>query len=267
MKAITTAAGLILPLAVSVAICGPALAKSKTSKAETSSKTSVVESKEKKTADKSDDKVSEKDETSSEVADEPGDEASETVDETAAAPVDEKKQKVIEELLEVTNISSRVELIRRAFWRSALMSFARAASKAVKDDPKFAKADREELVDEISARSKKMGVRYQELLKKEIDLDKEINAIAARVYAKHFTTEELQNIVDFYKTPTGIKARQVMPEVAKEALTTTQVVMEPRLKKVVEQVMLEEIPESSSNGKKKAEEPASSTKTEPSSEG
>ncbi|MBX9692842.1 MAG: DUF2059 domain-containing protein, partial [Cyanobacteria bacterium] len=75
---------------------------------------------------------------------------------------------------------------------------------------------------------------------KEINLASIINDIATRVYAKHFSTKELQNIVEFYKTPTGEKARKMMPFVARESLENTQKLMEPKLQKIVSQVLEED---------------------------
>ncbi len=153
---------------------------------------------------------------------------------------DAEKKKVINDLLHLTDLDSRIELIKRACWRSALHAFATAASQSIKADPKNAKASKDELVDLIAERSRVMSKRYTELFDKEISLGSIINDIATRVYSKHFSTKELQDIVTFYKTPTGEKARKMMPLVARESLENTQELMEPKLQKIVTQVLEEE---------------------------
>jgi hypothetical protein len=44
----------------------------------------------------------------------------------------------------------------------------------------------------------------------------------AKIYARHFTAEELQQVRDFYRTPTGEKFIREQPEVMKESMALGQ---------------------------------------------
>jgi len=44
----------------------------------------------------------------------------------------------------------------------------------------------------------------------------------AKIYARHFTAEELRQVTDFYRTPTGAKFIREQPEVLKESMTLGQ---------------------------------------------
>ena len=64
------------------------------------------------------------------------------------------------------------------------------------------------------------------------EFEKTVNALTADVmkgspaiYAKHFTTQELRDMVAFYKSPTGVKALREMPKV----LTDVGTEMGPRM--------------------------------------
>jgi len=44
----------------------------------------------------------------------------------------------------------------------------------------------------------------------------------AKIYARHFTAEELQQVTNFYRTPTGAKFIREQPAVMKESMTLGQ---------------------------------------------
>lgn len=57
-----------------------------------------------------------------------------------------------------------------------------------------------------------------DLASRRVDLDNDV----ARIMAKYFTQEELEQIAAFYKTPAGIKFADLLPKVSSEALQTVK---------------------------------------------
>ncbi|WP_052741666.1 DUF2059 domain-containing protein [Kiloniella litopenaei] len=55
-----------------------------------------------------------------------------------------------------------------------------------------------------------------------------------RIYSKHFTTDELKEIVIFYKTPVGQKAISKMPLIIQESTANSQ----NKLQKIMPKIML-----------------------------
>jgi len=49
-----------------------------------------------------------------------------------------------------------------------------------------------------------------------------IHEISYVIYDKYFSTVELQEVVDFYKTPTGAKVASLMPQITQEAMLESQ---------------------------------------------
>jgi hypothetical protein len=72
---------------------------------------------------------------------------------------------------------------------------------------------------------------YNQLI---VNATKEIMSEAPNLYARHFTAQEMRDIVAFYRTPTGAKVLSVMPQVATEFLA----MLTPRLQGVGEKVNL-----------------------------
>ena len=54
---------------------------------------------------------------------------------------------------------------------------------------------------------------------------KELEPQFADIYARHYTKSELQDILDFYNSPTGKKSLQLMPKIMAESMAITQNLM------------------------------------------
>jgi len=79
---------------------------------------------------------------------------------------------------------------------------------------------------QIEKANPKSGERIRRILREEIDaavnetMD-EIMAASATVWAKHFTTEEVRRLTDFYKTELGRKLVEKQPKIFRETLQAT----------------------------------------------
>lgn len=58
----------------------------------------------------------------------------------------------------------------------------------------------------------------------------------AKIYTKHYTASELQEIQNFYMTPTGQKSIKLMPEIAAESMKVTQEKMMPHMSEMQESI-------------------------------
>jgi hypothetical protein len=57
----------------------------------------------------------------------------------------------------------------------------------------------------------------------------EMMADTVQTYARHFTAAELHQIAAFYKTPVGAKSLALMPQIANEAMQSSQRIVMPRI--------------------------------------
>ena len=95
------------------------------------------------------------------------------------------------------------------------------------------------LPDEITSDPKIMK-RYNEIIKKFLfkyvswELIKED---MAKLYAKHYTVAELNDLKKFYLTTTGQKTLQIMPQIAVESMQITQSKMIPHLDEMQEDIL------------------------------
>lgn len=194
--------------------------------------------------------------------------ASDTSKAQSDIQVSPEKEAAINDLLEVTESAKRVPLMVKVFESNARKTFELSIIQLLRSEPKYKGKSRSELTALLKVRAEKMTDRYMELFNSEIDLVKLVRDISMEVYAKNFSVGELNDLVAFYKTPTGKKAMIVMPKLARESLAATQSMIRPKLKEIVVKVLEEEKTrlqadkeQSASDGNSDSEEGDSTNKT------
>ncbi len=82
--------------------------------------------------------------------------------------------------------------------------------------------------------------RFRELYAQRVNLAELVESMAYPLYDKYFTQSELQDLVAFYKSPTGQKAVTVMPTLMKESMQKTTELVLPQIRQVADEVLREE---------------------------
>lgn len=122
------------------------------------------------------------------------------------------------------------------------------------------------LQEQVAALSTRLVKRYRELLPQRIDIGKITTQISASLYAKYYTTEELQGLIDFYRTPLGQKTIDITPQLSQEALQQSNQLVLPQVIEVVQEIIQEELgqPKAPAEDASPAEDPgAESESAEP----
>lgn len=205
-------------------------------------------------------------ETASETASE---KAADNKTDTATGSIDSDKKAAIDELIEVTELNKRIELIKQSFWRNAQRAFRSASLNSLRKDAQFKDVSSDQLLEAVNKKADILAEKYKDLFNKRIDLDVLVKKVATDVYAKYFSAQEIRDIIAFYKTSTGRKARELMPKIAAESMRETQELMQPDLKEIVKEVLADLAPSESktvskteSAGESKSDGEASEGKTE-----
>lgn len=123
---------------------------------------------------------------------------------TIAAELSDKKRKVIDELLVITGALE----IGEAMGTQATKQFVAAMlQNGQNPDQKLIAIVQDELTT---------------IMREEFIDNGFIRNISYDIYHKHFTLEELQFTLDFYKTPIGAKMAKLLPQVSQEAMMAGQ---------------------------------------------
>lgn len=126
------------------------------------------------------------------------------------------------------------------FKSNAARTFRLTVMDELKTSAEFKDMSKDDLRKAVVEKTKTLSSRYNELYSQQIKLGSIVKKIAYDIYAKYFSANEIKDIVAFYKTPTGIKARKVMPKLSRESMLMTQEFLKPKLKAIVEAVLLED---------------------------
>lgn len=77
--------------------------------------------------------------------------------------------------------------------------------------------------------------RFRHLLRNS-DLHATTREMYIELYAKYLTESELADLIAFYRTPTGKKSIEIMPQLMAEAMQRSGAVLGPKIQAIVEQV-------------------------------
>ena len=116
----------------------------------------------------------------------------------------DKKKQVIDEMLEITGALKMGEMMGAAVANQMITAMAQQQGEI---DPKIASI----LQDEMSR------IMHDEFIANGF-----ITEMSYEIYHKYFSTSELEEMVAFYKTPTGNKMATLMPQVAQEGMLAGQ---------------------------------------------
>jgi hypothetical protein len=93
---------------------------------------------------------------------------------------------------------------------------------------------------QVQANSARTGRRMYDLLMEKIDFDKLIEDISIPLHDKYFSEGELRDLVVFYKSPTGKKVIDVMPNLIVESMTRTSDLFMPKIMEMMTELQREE---------------------------
>jgi len=121
-----------------------------------------------------------------------------------ATEISDEKKAVIDELLEITGALEVATIMGDAAANQMLTAIQRTNGQI---PPEVVAIIRDET---------------HKIMQEEFVDNGFISEVSYVIYDRHFTTAELQEVVDFYKSPTGAKVARLMPQVTQEAMIESQ---------------------------------------------
>lgn len=116
----------------------------------------------------------------------------------------DEKKKVVDEMLEITGALKIGEMMGNAVAKNMIMSLQQ---------------QKQEITPEIAA---VIQDEIGKLMHDEFVANGFVNKMSYDIYHKYFTTAELKEIVDFYKTPVGSKMASLLPQISQEGMMAGQ---------------------------------------------
>jgi hypothetical protein len=158
----------------------------------------------------------------------------------AESTISPAKRDLIRELYSAMKVDQMAEQSANVIMDQLNKQLPSMLAQVLGDSLELKGKPREELQRALIESSERVNTRIKELLPQRIKWAETMEQIFYPIYNKHFTEQELKDLVAFYTSPTGQKAIQVMPDLLKESMEKSAELMNPRLVQLVNQVLEEE---------------------------
>jgi hypothetical protein len=150
------------------------------------------------------------------------------------------KRDAIKRLMTVTRLPQVANGMYDMLLSQGQKSFEMSLARSIEVDMQLTDDQKRDLMQKAVGSTTRMFARYRELLPKEINLPDVLESVSTKVYDKYFSAKELNDISDFYQTPAGKKALDVLPQVMQESAQMTGEIVTPKVKQIVAQILQEE---------------------------
>lgn len=151
-----------------------------------------------------------------------------------------EKQTAIAELVALINVDNKAEDLVRIM-SMQMDSIREETIKSVLDErADLTAAEKKSLRDTFVGDSKEYSKRFQEKLMQKLNYGEMINEIAAIVYDKYYTLDEIKDLTAFYRTATGQKTLKTMTPLFTDTMKLTQERLLPKIPTILKELQDEE---------------------------
>jgi uncharacterized protein len=157
--------------------------------------------------------------------------------------ISEEKRALIKELLEVVDVKTNVNALFNAMVEEQEKSLPDILWEAVAAMPEVKRlnaTDQRMLKAMLVKDAVRIAKRVRELFQEKIDLSRLLEDISFVAYDKYFNEAQLRDLIAFYRSPTGKRTIEVMPQLFTESMTMTMQAVRPRIGDLMNDLMKEE---------------------------
>src|SRR5688572_16758064 len=163
--------------------------------------------------------------------------------EPSTPSISPSKRALIGELLVITEVKKTAAGIYQGFMEQQRKMSEEVTKQAIEAHPDYAQMSdeqKERAKTQLLEKSTHAERRMQELIEARINLTQIIEDIYYQLYDKYYTEQELKDLVDFYKSPTGRKQTAIIPKLLSESMELAAAAIQPKLQEVLTIFMKEE---------------------------
>jgi hypothetical protein len=156
---------------------------------------------------------------------------------TAVAP---EKQAALKELVALVNGDNKAEDLLNVMMRQIDASRDVTYKAIISERTDLSPAEKKALEESLLDVMQKSSERFKAKFRARLNYSEMINEVTYIVYDKHYTLEEIKELIAFYKTPTGQKVLKIMPAVAEDAMKLTQERLLPKIPGIIQELLEED---------------------------
>jgi len=160
-----------------------------------------------------------------------------------AQDISPQKQALIKELLDAIDIKKNSEAVLNTMFdqmEKQMPEITWQALSEMKEIKELTPAEQQHLRDEISESAIRTSQRFRELLTQRVNFVQMTEEISSQLYAKYFSENELRDLVTFYKSSTGRRTLEIMPNLLSESMTKANERIMPVVKDLMNEISSDE---------------------------
>ena len=154
--------------------------------------------------------------------------------------IPEDKRQLIEEFLELTGGERTFQQVSQAMLSQMEQQFGAMLNSDL-GSQQLSLQERQQMAANLSREMNRITQKYNRLFLERIDYQQIVEQVYYPLYDKYFSKEDLQVLIDFYKSPTGQKTIEVMPQLLQESIQRTTQVIGPTITNIMQEIITEEL--------------------------
>ena len=150
-----------------------------------------------------------------------------------------EKQALVKELLEVTGAQKNTNAMMGLMLAQSEKDLQNTLAQQIKNSKNLTDQERAHLEKKAGESTLRFTKRFRELFQ-QADFPHLVEEVGYAVYDKYFTENELRDMIVFYRSPTGKKSIEVMPQLFAESLQRVSEALTTKMQQIVNQIIEEE---------------------------
>lgn len=151
-----------------------------------------------------------------------------------------EKKKLIAELVAVTKTDKQIVEITDVILKSMETTYPIGFERSVDSRKDLTAKEKEKLKAAATESFLKFSKKFRERLPQAVNYNQYIEETIYPLYDKFYTEQELRDLVNFYKTPTGQKVIDTMPQLFADSTRLAEQNLMPKLLKLLDELIREE---------------------------
>ena len=156
--------------------------------------------------------------------------------EPSTPSISPSKRALIGELMVITEVKKTAAGVYQGLLEQQRKMSEEMTKRAIEADPDYAQMSdeqKESAKTQLLEKSTHADRRMQELIDERINFTQLITDVSYQLYDKYFTEQELKDLIEFYKSPTGKKATEVVPKLLAESMELVSMAIQPKLQEMI----------------------------------
>lgn len=165
----------------------------------------------------------------------------ESPSQTSQQSISNRKKQLIQELIELTGGEQLFRQVSQVTAAQLQQDFQGIIESIPAETIGVSTAQKQEMIQTISQDITRIANQYNQRLMERINFNQIIENVYYPLYDKYYTEEDLRAMINFYKTPTGKKTIDIMPQLLQESIQRVAQIIQPQATQIFQEIFEQEI--------------------------